>query len=382
LSDYFREIRKIDNQVSLESARDLLNPELTLIFFQLSQDTFHFLKNIFEINKFPCWFNPAEEKHIIVCFPNWKAVRDIFTHADFQKFTEISKISEIQKNLERSAWEYTFGGKKLQINRPLIMGILNITPDSFSDGGQFFEPKHAVDHALKMVEEGADIIDIGAESTRPGSQPVSVEEEWKRIFPVLKEVRRQTGQPISIDTYKSEIAGRALDEGANIINDVSGLRFDPEMVKILARHKVPVILMHMQGTPRNMQLKPHYENLVEEIFEFFTNQIEYAASHGIDQIILDPGIGFGKRYEDNFELIRRLAEFRIFGFPLLLGTSRKSFIGHNLDKNPEDRLFGTAATVAIGVLNGANILRVHDVKEMRDIISISQAIKNFSHSPE
>jgi dihydropteroate synthase len=380
LSDYYREIRKLNNQVTLESIRELLNPELTLKFFQLSDNTFHFLKNILEKNKFPCWFNPAEEDQIIVSFPNWKAVQDITTHPEFRKFKDISNIYEIQLNLGRNAWEYSLKEEKWQIDRPLIMGILNITPDSFSDGGKFFKHKYAVDHALKMVQEGADIIDIGAESTRPGSEPVSVEEEWKRIYPVLKEVRGQTGQLISIDTYKSEIARKALDEGADIVNDVSGLRFDPEMAKTVTRYKAPLILMHMQGTPRNMQLQPHYHNLMEEIFVFFANQVELAKNHGIEQIILDPGIGFGKRYQDNFELIRRLAEFRIFGYPLLLGTSRKSFIGRALDKEVTDRLYGTAATVAIGVLNGANILRVHDVKEIRDIISISQLIKQSFHS--
>jgi dihydropteroate synthase len=380
LSDYYREIRKLNNQVTLESIRELLNPELTLKFFQLSDNTFHFLKNILEKNKFPCWFNPAEEDQIIVSFPNWKAVQDITTHPEFRKFKDISNIYEIQLNLGRNAWEYSLKEEKWQIDRPLIMGILNITPDSFSDGGKFFKHKYAVDHALKMVQEGADIIDIGAESTRPGSEPVSVEEEWKRIYPVLKEVRGQTGQLISIDTYKSEIARKALDEGADIVNDVSGLRFDPEMAKTVTRYKAPLILMHMQGTPRNMQLKPHYHNLMEEIFVFFANQVELAKNNGIEHVILDPGIGFGKRYQDNFELIRRLAEFRIFGYPLLLGTSRKSFIGRALDKEVTDRLYGTAATVAIGVLNGANILRVHDVKEIRDIISISQLIKQSFHS--
>jgi dihydropteroate synthase len=380
LSDYYREIRKLNNQVTLESIRELLNPELTLKFFQLSDNTFHFLKNILEKNKFPCWFNPAEEDQIIVSFPNWKAVQDITTHPEFRKFKDISNIYEIQLNLGRNAWEYSLKEEKWQIDRPLIMGILNITPDSFSDMGKFFKHKYAVDHALKMVQEGADIIDIGAESTRPGSEPVSVEEEWKRIYPVLKEVRGQTGQLISIDTYKSEIARKALDEGADIVNDVSGLRFDPEMAKTVTRYKAPLILMHMQGTPRNMQLKPHYHNLMEEIFVFFANQVELAKNNGIEHVILDPGIGFGKRYQDNFELIRRLAEFRIFGYPLLLGTSRKSFIGRALDKEVTDRLYGTAATVAIGVLNGANILRVHDVKEIRDIISISQLIKQSFHS--
>jgi dihydropteroate synthase len=357
----------------------LLNSGLTFKFFHLSENSFEFLKNFLEIKKYPHWFNPSDKQAIIVSFPNWISLREISANPELSQFPEISAISDLREKLEQDVWEYSIGKKKFKIDRPLIMGILNVTPDSFSDGGKFTEPDTAVNHACRMVEEGADIIDIGAESTRPGSLPVSIEEEWNRIFPVLKNVRQKISEPISIDTCKSEIVRRAFEEGADIVNDVSALRFDPEMAKIVAEYKAPVTLMHMQGTPRDMQKNPAYENLLEEIFEFFEKQVAYAQNNGIDQIILDPGIGFGKRYEDNFELIRRLPEFRILGFPLLLGTSRKSFIGRALNKNVEERVFGTAATAAISVLNGANILRVHDVKEIRDVISITESIKNLSY---
>jgi dihydropteroate synthase len=357
-----------------------LNPGLTFKFFHLSDKSFGFLKNLFEIKKYPHWFNPYDKQAITVSFPNWGSIREITTNPEFSQFPELTDFLNIQEKLLRNVWEYSIGEKKYKIDRPLIMGILNVTPDSFSDGGKFSEPGAAINHAYRMVEEGADIIDIGAESTRPGSLPVSIEAEWNRIFPVLKKVRKKISRLISIDTCKSEIARRAFEEGADIVNDVSALRFDPEMAGIVARYKAPAILMHMQGTPRDMQKNPAYENLLEEIFEFFIKQVAYARDNGIDQIILDPGIGFGKRYEDNFELIRRLAEFKVLGFPLLLGTSRKSFIGCALDKNVEERVFGTAATAAISVLNGANILRVHDVKEIRDVISITESIKNLSYS--
>jgi dihydropteroate synthase len=378
-ADYLKEIRKINPQVDAESVKDLLNPGLTFKFFHLSENSFEFLKNFFEIKKYPQWSDPGDKQAIIASFPNWSSIREITANLEFSQFPEISAVSDIQEKLERNSWEYSIGEKKFKIDRPMIMGILNVTPDSFSDGGKFTEPEAAINHACKMVDEGADIIDIGAESTRPGSLPVSIEEEWNRIFPVLKKVRQKISQPISIDTCKSEIVRRAFEEGADIVNDVSALRLDPEMAKIVAGYKAPMILMHMQGTPKDMQKNPVYENLLEEIFEFFIKQVEYAQSNGIEQIILDPGIGFGKRYEDNFELIRRLPEFRILGFSLLFGTSRKSFIGRALDKNVEERIFGTMATAAIGAINGANILRVHDVREIKDVISITEAIKNFSY---
>ncbi|NWG75888.1 MAG: dihydropteroate synthase [Rubrivivax sp.] len=254
------------------------------------------------------------------------------------------------------------------------MGILNITPDSFSDGGRFLEPERAVDHAVQMEAEGADIIDIGAESTRPGAEALGVEEEWGRLEKVLSKIAAQIKIPISIDTYKAEIARRALANGAEIVNDISGLTFDPALKKSVARVECPLIIMHIKGTPRNMQQNPYYQNVMEEIFLFFQAQIELARQSGIRQLIIDPGIGFGKRLEDNLELLRRLEEFRIFGFPLMVGPSRKSYIGKILGVEVGERQWGTAASVALAVWTGARILRVHDVKEMKQVAEISRAI--------
>jgi len=251
-------------------------------------------------------------------------------------------------------------------NRTHIMGILNVTPDSFSDGGQFYHPDQAIEHGIRMAEEGADIIDIGAESTRPGADPVSVDDELKRLIPVVEGILKRIDVLLSIDTYKSSVAEEALKVGAHIINDISGLRFDDRMKQIAARFKVPVIIMHIKGEPKNMQQNPHYDNLVGEIYNYFAESIQIATDSGIDRnkIVIDPGIGFGKRLQDNFEILRRLSEFQGLDCPILIGPSRKSFIGKVLDVPSDQRLEGTIAAVAIGVQNGAHIVRVHDVKEI------------------
>ncbi|MFP4201842.1 MAG: dihydropteroate synthase [Candidatus Acetothermia bacterium] len=248
----------------------------------------------------------------------------------------------------------------------LIMGILNVTPDSFSDGGEFLEQDRAVGRALEMEKNGADIIDIGGESTRPGAEKVSLEEELSRTVPVIEEIRKATDVPISIDTYKGEVAEKALDAGADIVNDISALRFDPDLRDVVAERDVPVVLMHMQGTPRTMQENPTYEDPVEEIIRFLKERIEGAVAGGVDRdkVIIDPGIGFGKRLEHNYEILRRLEEFERLDQPLLLGTSRKSFIGETLDLATEERVEGTIASNVIGILKGAKVLRVHDVSEM------------------
>ncbi len=253
--------------------------------------------------------------------------------------------------------KYSLGiGKKTY-----IMGILNVTPDSFSGDG-ITNIENAVEKAKKMVEEGADIIDVGGESTRPFSKTVSEKEEWRRVGPVLKKLIDEVDVPVSIDSYKPNIVKKALDIGAGIINDISGLR-NKEMVKIAAKYDVPVIIMHMKGTPRNMQKKTEYEDVVGEIFSFFEKRIEYAEKNGVDKIIIDPGIGFGKNLEHNLEIIRRLKEFKSLGKPLLVGPSRKSFIGQILALPAGERLEGTLASVALCINNGADIIRVHDVKE-------------------
>lgn len=248
----------------------------------------------------------------------------------------------------------------------LIMGILNVTPDSFSDGGKFNQVSDALQQALDLEENGADIIDIGGESTRPGAKEVPVEEEINRTIPVIKEIRRQTDVPISIDTRKSKVANAALDAGANIINDISALRTDPALGKVAASSGVPLVLMHMQGTPETMQQNPSYDDVIDDIINFLRERIEVATEMGVseDKIVIDPGIGFGKTTEDNYEILRRLDEFNVLDRHILLGTSRKSFLGATLDLPVDKRLEGTIASNVVGIIKGADIIRVHDVKEM------------------
>ena len=263
--------------------------------------------------------------------------------------------------------------------KTLVMGIVNVTPDSFSDGGKFFSPEVAISHASKLITQGADIIDIGGESTRPGAEQVSESEELKRVIPVIEKIR--TDNPtilISIDTTKASVAKHAVEAGADIINDVSGLSFDNNMIGIVERFNIPVVIMHMKGNPQNMQSNPKYKDIVNEILDFFKMKIKTAIQSGINRsmIILDPGIGFGKTVEHNFELLSRLNEFNVLELPIMIGPSRKSFIGITLDLPPEDRVEGTAAAVSAGVMNGASIVRVHDVKSMKRVVRIIEKIRN------
>ena len=262
--------------------------------------------------------------------------------------------------------------------RPFIMGIVNVTPDSFSDGGSYFSPEQAVAHGLRLAEEGADIIDIGGESTRPGAAPVSAAEETERVLPVIAELAANIDVPLSIDTTKAEVARKALAAGAEIVNDVSALRFDPEMGDVVAAARVPVVLMHMRGTPQTMQHDIQYQSLVDDIREFLEERLEYAVSVGIalENIIIDPGIGFGKSIEkDNLSILKNLAAFTALGRPILVGTSRKGFIGKLLGTPVHEREEGTAATIAIAIYNGAHIVRVHDVKSMKMVAAVASAIR-------
>jgi dihydropteroate synthase len=264
-----------------------------------------------------------------------------------------------------------------------IMGILNVTPDSFSDGGRYFDQSSAIKRAIQMADDGADVIDIGGESTRPGSEPVPAEEELRRTIPVIEALSREIGIPISIDTYKSDIARRALDAGASMVNDISGLRFDRKMAGTVAEYKVPVVLMHIKGTPKNMQQDPRYHALIPEVLEYLRKSITIAGDAGIseDVIIIDPGIGFAKTFEHNLEIINKLNEFTSLGRPVLIGPSRKAFIGKILgDATTGERLEGTAAAVAISIMNGANIVRVHDVKEMARVAKVADAVKRIKIS--
>ncbi|MHC4620964.1 MAG: dihydropteroate synthase [Planctomycetota bacterium] len=255
----------------------------------------------------------------------------------------------------------------------IIMGILNVTPDSFSDGGHFFDTDEAIEHGLKMAADGAAIIDIGAESTRPGAESVSTEEQIRRAVPVIEELARIIKVPISIDTYNYEVAQAALAVGAAMMNDITALS-DDRMAKLAAEQQVPVVLMHMQGTPATMQIEPKYDDVVGEVLEFLLERAKRAADFGIrkDRIFIDPGIGFGKTLEHNLELLRNIDKLVSSGYRVLVGTSRKSFIGKITGKeNPADRIFGTAATVALCVAASVSIVRVHDVPEMVDVVRVA-----------
>ncbi len=257
-----------------------------------------------------------------------------------------------------------------------VMGILNITPDSFYDGGEYDAVDKAVERAVEMEKKGADIIDIGGESTRPGSERVSLEEEKERVLPVIEEVSKKVDSLISIDTYKPEIAESAVDSGADIVNDIFGLRKEG-MAEKIAELDVPVIIMHMQGTPRNMQKNPEYDDVINDISEFFVERIKHAEESGIkkENIILDPGIGFGKKLEHNLEILKRLDEFNSLGHPVLLGASRKSFLKGVLDKEVDQRLYGSLAVAADAVGKDVSILRAHDVEETVDVVRTIEAVK-------
>lgn len=261
--------------------------------------------------------------------------------------------------------------------RTCIMGVLNITPDSFSDGGMYLEPEQAVQRAVQMEGQGADIIDIGGESSRPGAGRISAEEELNRVIPVIKLLKKAVSVPLSVDTYKSEVARQALAEGAQMVNDISALRWDPCMAETVAEFRAGVVLMHMKGTPKDMQESPFYENIIEEICSYIEESVIIAVEAGIDpdKIIIDPGIGFGKTVEHNLKILKELARFKSLGKPVLVGTSRKSFIGALTGKDMNGRLFGTAASIAAAIIKGADIVRVHDVEAMRDVVRIADAIQ-------
>lgn len=263
----------------------------------------------------------------------------------------------------------------------LIMGILNVTPDSFSDGGKYLEKNNAINHALAMIDNGADIIDIGGESTRPFSDPVSLDEEISRVIPVIEGIRKESDVCISIDTTKSEVATAALNSGASLINDVSAMEVDPLMVDVALKFDCPIIIMHMKGTPKSMQDNPQYESLISDIKDYLQERVDFIVSKGINskKIVIDPGIGFGKTVENNFEIINNLNHFTKMGFPVMLGASRKSFIGISLDLPEEDRLEGSLAANIIGLQNGAKIFRVHDVAETNKAFVIANKIFNSNH---
>jgi dihydropteroate synthase len=268
--------------------------------------------------------------------------------------------------------------------RTLLMGVLNVTPDSFSDGGDFFDTDAAVARALEIEREGADIIDIGGESTRPGSEGVSAEEELRRVVPVLERLRGRIRIPISIDTSKSEVAEAAIEAGAEILNDVTGLRNDPRIAEVARRRKLPLILMHMRGQPRTMQKQPFARNAMRDVKQGLRRAVAAARRAGVAerQIVLDPGLGFGKSYAQNFELAARMDELAALGFPLAIGASRKSFVGRALGGVPKDeRAWGTAALITAAILGGAHIIRVHDVAQTAQVARVADEILRPSKNP-
>ena len=290
---------------------------------------------------------------------------------------EISyQISKAISNYDHIPHPIKIKGKALPFGkRTYIMGILNVTPDSFSDGGRFLNLKDALSHADRMIKEGADIIDVGGESTRPGSAAVPIKEELRRVLPVIRGLKKRKIL-ISIDTRKAAVAEAAIKAGAAIINDTSGLRYDKKMAVIAAKYRVPVIIMHIKGTPLNMQKKADYSDLIGEIIIYLDKSIKIAENAGIlrNQIIIDPGFGFGKTPEQNLEILRRLKEIKSMGQPIAIGTSRKSTIGQVLKLPENRRSYGTAATAAVAILNGADIIRVHDVAEMKQVAAMTDAI--------
>lgn len=277
-----------------------------------------------------------------------------------------------------SLFRLSWSGYTLALSRRThVMGVINVTPDSFSDGGQFFEKERAVAQGLQLAADGADLIDVGGESTRPYSKGISADEEMNRVIPVIEALKKELAIPISIDTLKAQVAREALRCGASMVNDISALRSDPEMAHVVAEARVPVILMHMKGTPTDMQVNPSYGDVAAEIIAFLKEVMDQAVSRGVrkERIIVDPGIGFGKTFDHNLEILRELGRFQCLEAPILVGSSRKAFIGRILDKKVHERDTGTMATVAAAVMHGAHIVRVHNVKQAVETVKVIDAIK-------
>lgn len=293
------------------------------------------------------------------------------------------KLQQAFGNIERPQNKLVIGKKQISLkSRTLLMGVLNITPDSFSDGGKFLDPAHAIAHAKAMLKDGADIIDIGAESSRPGAKEISAKLELERIVPVLKVLKKSTPALISIDTTKATVAEKCLMLGAHMINDISGLKAEKKMAKVIARHKVPVVLMHRSGKSAVMQKKTAYVDVICDIIDSLRESIAIAEHAGIrrDRIIIDPGIGFGKTTEQNLEIIDRLSEFKVLGLPILIGASRKSVIGNVLGLPADQRLEGTLALHTLAANNGAAIIRAHDIPENLRALKMCDAIRNLSRA--
>ena len=356
---------------------DLSGIEIRGIDFKLAQS----IKKIVLVNKQICY--NTGKKGDRIC--------DFLVLGSYGVFRELAKeiiaignedlgfkVSMTIKNItEYENRTISLAGRPFNLNRAYTFGILNVTPDSFSDGGNYFSLNSAVEHGIKLLEDGADIIDVGGESTRPKSDPVDEKEELKRVIPVITELlKRKPDAIVSIDTMKSIVAEEALSAGAKIVNDISAFGFDDKMVDVVKKHDAAVVLMHMKGDPKTMQDNPYYEDVISEIYDYLTLRVELAKRNGIKNIIIDPGIGFGKQVSDNFQILRRLNEFKGIGEPLLIGLSRKSFLGKSLDLKIDERENATIIAETIALKNGARFIRTHDIFNAVQAVRINRIIDN------
>jgi dihydropteroate synthase len=325
----------------------------------------------------------SDGKTNVIVFGTRKNIESMIEKIKLQPFglkNLATELTNFLNNVDNNTNILKIGKKEFNLKeKVLIMGIVNVTPDSFFDGGKYYDIEAAYKRVDQIFSEGADIIDVGGMSTRPGSDPVSIEEELRRVIPVIKYIKNNYDILVSIDTYRSQVASEAINCGAEIVNDISGLNFDKNLVKVVADTNSCLILMHIKGTPKDMQKNPYYDDVIDEIYNFLKNQSDIALNNGVkkDNIIVDPGIGFGKTFEHNLIILKKLANFKSLGYPILIGASRKTFTGVLMNLPPEERLESSLAAATISVLNGANILRVHDVKETIKAISLAKAIQNI-----
>jgi len=325
----------------------------------------------------------SDGKTNVIVFGTRKNIESMIEKIKLQPFglkNLATELTNFLNNVDNNTNILKIGKKEFNLKeKVLIMGIVNVTPDSFFDGGKYYDIEAAYKRVDQIFSEGADIIDVGGMSTRPGSDPVSIEEELRRVIPVIKYIKNNYDILVSIDTYRSQVASEAINCGAEIVNDISGLNFDKNLVKVVADTNSCLILMHIKGTPKDMQKNPYYDDVIDEIYNFLKNQSDIALNNGVkkDNIIVDPGIGFGKTFEHNLIILKKLANFKSLGYPILIGASRKTFTGVLMNLPPEERLESSLAAATISVLNGANILRVHDVKETIKAISLAKAVQNI-----
>jgi len=354
---------------------DLLALEIRDLTDELAENTRHIILR----NKEICYVKKREDENKV----------DLLILGSFVIFKELAKnitasgnedmghrIASVLKNYsDKRVYNLKLKSKQLSFQQTSLMGIVNVTPDSFSDGGKYFDKQKAIEFALKLIDDGALIIDVGGESTRPNSESISLEEELNRVIPVIEGIIKANPKTlISIDTTKSVVAKEAIKAGASIVNDISAMRFDKKMIEVVAEEKVPVILMHMLGKPKDMQQNPFYNDVILEIYDFLNERIKFAEKNGINKIIIDPGIGFGKRVYDNYEIVNRLSEFKGLSKPIVVGISRKSFLGKSLDLEVDERSEATLIAETIAIKNGADIIRTHDVKQTNSSVKIFSSL--------